>query len=136
MSKRKYLCKHCGKIAEEENHSCVGQERAKQNQNAKRRDYYRKNKESLKLLSTKKWLNLRKRIIDRDDHLCKRCYLKFNIINGDQLQVHHIKPRVYYPELTFEESNLITLCKTCNIQMGLEGIDFEWEPPEAETFNL
>lgn len=136
MSKRKYLCKHCGKIAEENNHKCDGQAKFKEKQNAKRRDYYQKNKESLKLLSTKKWINLRARIIDRDDHLCKRCYLKFNIINGDQLQVHHIKPRVYYPELTFEESNLITLCKTCNIQMGLEGIDFDWEPPEEVSFNM
>ncbi|WP_009968574.1 HNH endonuclease, partial [Bacillus subtilis] len=57
---------------------------------------------------------------------CQRCLIKYSIVNSSELQVHHIKPRIDYPELMFEESNLITLCKTCNLQLGTSGeLDFK-----------
>lgn len=135
MPERKTICRYCGKIADSK-HNCPGKEKARQESNARRREYRRKNIETLKPLESRKWRKLRLRIIARDNHICQRCYIKYNIINGDQLQVHHIKPRIYYPELTFEEDNIITLCKTCNIQLGLNGIDFDWEPPVDDSFNL
>lgn len=81
---------------------------------------------------TRKWRKFRLTIIDRDNKMCQRCYLKYGIINGEELQVHHIKPRIHFPELMFDEENVITLCKTCNVQLGLNGIDFTWEAPSME----
>lgn len=128
MSSRKTICRYCKKIIDESsNHVCKGTEQKRLNYNKQKREYYRKNKETQKPLTTKKWRTFRKVIINRDDHLCKRCYIKYGIINGDELQVHHIKPRIHYPELMFDEDNVVTLCKTCNVQLGLNGIDFEWE---------
>ena len=48
-------------------------------------------------------------------------------MNTRNLQVHHIKPRKEYPELMFEPDNLITTCKTCNLQMGTSGIGWDIE---------
>lgn len=96
------------------------------NRNEYQRKYYEKNKEILKPLTSGRWRKLRSLIIKRDKGCCQRCLIKFNIINGENLQVHHIKPRIEYPELMFEESNLITVCKTCNLQLGTDGkLDFE-----------
>lgn len=129
---RKTICKYCGKIVGQENHECPKKEREHQKYNASKREYYRKNKETLKPIMSKRWQKFRLHIIERDGRKCMRCYIKYGIINGKDLQVHHIKPRIYYPEKIFDEDNVITTCKTCNIQLGLEGIDFEWKPPENE----
>lgn len=32
----------------------------------------------------------------------------------ENLQVHHIKPVRYYPELVYEVSNLLVLCRSCH----------------------
>lgn len=135
MAERKTICRYCGKIAGSDHH-CSGMDKARQERNAKVSAMRRKNIESIKPLETQRWRKLRLRIIARDNHLCQRCYLKYEIINGDFLQVHHIKPRIYYPELTFDENNLITVCRTCNLQLGLDGIDFDWSPPVNDSFNL
>lgn len=129
---RKTICKYCNKIVDQENHKCPNKEMAHQEYNASKREYYRKNKETLKPIMSKRWQKFRLHIIERDGRKCMRCYIKYGTINGDNLQVHHIKPRIHFPEKIFDEDNVITVCKTCNIQLGLEGIDFEWEPPENE----
>lgn len=129
---RKTICKYCNKIVDQENHECPMREKAHQKYNASKREYYRKNKETLKPIMSKRWQKFRLHIIERDGRKCMRCYIKYGIINGENLQVHHIKPRIHFPEKIFDEDNVITVCKTCNIQLGLEGIDFEWEPPENE----
>lgn len=129
------ICSYCGKrIKFNEDCSC----KEKENRNEYQRNYYQKNKETLKPLSTKRWRNLRTIIIDRDNGHCQRCAIKFGIIETENLQVHHIKPRIEYPELMFEETNLITLCKTCNLQLGTdEQLDFEPnENLEDEDFNF
>lgn len=120
MSKKK-LCS-CGKLIDfNSDCSC----KKDKNRNEYQRNYYQKNKESLKPLSTVRWKKLRTLIISRDSGVCQRCLIKFGMINTENLQVHHIKPRIEFPELMFEESNLITVCKTCNLQLGLSGLDFE-----------
>lgn len=131
---RKKICNYCKKIIAENdtNHQCSGQEKARLERNKKRREYYSKNKETLKPLSTQRWRKFRKHIINRDGNMCLRCYIKYGIINSEELQAHHIKPRIYYPELMFEEDNVLTLCKTCNVQLGTNGIDFEWTPPNSD----
>lgn len=73
------------------------------------------------------WRKLRKKILRRDC-ICMRCYFKFNYVNISNLEVHHIKPRSKYPELEMESTNLITLCKKCNLELGTrEALDFEYE---------
>ena len=104
------------------------------NRNKYQRKYYEKNKEALRPLSTKRWRDIRKVIISRDGGYCQRCFIKYDIIETKNLQVHHIKPRIEYPELMFEETNLICICKTCNLQLGVdEELDFE---PNEKLFNV
>ncbi|MES9740933.1 HNH endonuclease [Priestia megaterium] len=78
------------------------------------------------------WRKLRKRIILRDGAFCRRCVAirntHINMYDTENLEVHHIKPRSEYPELELEPTNLVTLCKTCNLQLGTKTtLDFEFE---------
>ena len=132
MSMRKKICNGCGKMVDE-NHKCEVK-RLKYNEN--KRKYAKQNKDTQSELTTVRWRKFRLNIISRDNHLCQRCLIKYQIINAGELQVHHIKPRIFFPELMYDENNVITTCKTCNIQLGLEGIDFEWTPPKQEEYNL
>ena len=129
MASKKKICS-CGRmISFTETCSCKKNKNSKQLQ----KQYYEKNKEVMKPLSSARWRKLRSLIIKRDKGLCQRCFIKYGIINSEDLQVHHIKPRTKYPELMFEESNLITLCRTCNLQLGTnEKLDFE---PDIELDN-
>lgn len=71
------------------------------------------------------WIKLRKQIIYRDGAHCKRCYHKFGIINTSNLQVHHIIARSVNKALELEPTNLVTVCKTCNLQLGINGVDWD-----------
>ena len=134
---KKKICSSCGKrVPYSEKCKCDDKRRKIKNQYQK--NYYQKNKESLKLLTQKRWKDLRKVIINRDNGCCQRCLIKYGIIETSKLQVHHIKPRIDYPELMYEESNLITVCQTCNLQLGVSGkLDFEYKLlDETIKFNL
>lgn len=90
-----------------------------------------------RILRTKRWSDKRWHIIKRDNGLCQRCLIKYSIFTYDNLQVHHIKPRIKRPDLIFEDSNLICLCKTCNLQLGIkEELDFEWQQQEESKVLL
>lgn len=103
------------------------------NRNAYQREYYQRNKELLKPLRTKRWSNKREKIIKRDQYHCQRCARKYGVLNSNQLQVHHIKSRVDFPELMYDDSNLITVCKRCNLELGTSNkLDFDWQPPEIK----
>lgn len=89
------------------------------------------------LLNTYKWKKKRLQIIERDGGLCQRCLIKYNIINNEEIQVHHIKSRAKYPELTFDDDNLICICKTCNLQLGIKDVlDFDKNSLETIEYNL
>lgn len=82
--------------------------------------------------SSAAWRKLRLRIIVRDLGHCPRCVAmrntQVNITDTENLEVHHIKPRSKYPELELEPTNLVLLCKVCNLQLGTrETLDFEFE---------
>ncbi|QHE63105.1 HNH endonuclease [Rossellomorea vietnamensis] len=96
----------------------------------------KKDKDRNTVLTTRRWRKLRLNIIKRDNYHCQRCFIKYGVINseGNQLQVHHIKPRIKYPELVFEETNCVTLCKRCNLELGTkEHLDFDYEPQPFES---
>lgn len=128
---RKKVCNRCGKIVSGKCDCKAGsftEIRPSQNNEGK--------KES-SILNTSRWRKKRVEIIKRDSGYCQRCWIKYHIINDTEIQVHHIKSRYNYPELTFEDNNLITLCKTCNIQLGTnDKLDFRWEPPTIKDYTL
>ena len=122
---RKKICKYCQKLVDE-NHVC--HKKSNKQYNKYKRDYYKKNKEIVAPIMSYKWKKFRKFILERDDQMCQRCYAKYGIINSDELQAHHIKSRINYPELMYDENNVITVCKTCNLQLGTsDKLDFEWQ---------
>lgn len=78
------------------------------------------------------WQKKAKYIKKRDGHLCQRCKANGYITNT-QLEVHHIKSAINHIELFFVDSNLVTVCRTCNMQLGTKDmLDFSWSPPEIE----
>ncbi|AFH86493.1 HNH endonuclease [Bacillus anthracis] len=80
---------------------------------------------------------LRKRVIDRDAGHCQRCRIKFGLMNFDDLQCHHIKSWRDYPDLAYDELNLITICRHCNLDLGNSNkLDFFWETPEEISYFL
>lgn len=94
--------------------------------------------EEKKFFNSTRWKKLRKSVIKRDNEACQRCLIKNNFFTTDNLQVHNIKPRVKYkgvngyPDLRFDESNLVTLCQSCNTHLYIrEELDFNWEVPDG-----
>ncbi|WP_045522758.1 HNH endonuclease [Neobacillus niacini] len=86
-----------------------------------------------KFFNSIRWKKLRWGILDRDEGVCMRCLIKFNLIKTSTLEAHHIKSRKNYPELRWDESNLVTLCKSCNTELGTnDKLDFAFEPKEIE----
>lgn len=115
----KKYCMKCGKIHDVKEKCQIDTKRVS-TRNPLLDDHY------FEFLSTMEWRRKRKEIKIRDNGICLRCYFKFNKINTRDLQCHHIKPRSIYPELELDDSNLITLCKSCNTQIGTaEELDFE-----------
>ncbi|SDH73966.1 HNH endonuclease [Planococcus glaciei] len=90
--------------------------------------------EEAKFLKSARWRKLRLRIIKRDGGSCQRCLSKYNIVESSNLQVHHIKSRKNYSELRWDETNLVTLCRLCNTQLGTQDkLDFEFIVPSDEN---
>lgn len=59
-----------------------------------------------------KWLRKRNAILKRDEYLCRECkrYGKTTAATT----VHHVKRAGDYPELRFDNKNLISLCSKCH----------------------
>ena len=57
------------------------------------------------------------------------------VMCGDEetLHVHHIKTRRKAPDLTFSESNLITLCRSCHA--SIKGSESDWEELFTSVLN-
>jgi hypothetical protein len=51
----------------------------------------------------------RRAVYERDNYICQDCGVR-----GGKLEPHHIYSFANYPELRFEVSNGITLCKSCH----------------------
>lgn len=63
----------------------------------------------------KKW---RRRVFERDNFTCVICKEV-----GGELNAHHIKPYVDYPELRYDVNNGITLCEDCHIAVHRDELD-------------
>lgn len=61
---------------------------------------------------TIRWLAKRKKILNRDDHMCRECkrYGKTTAAST----VHHIIPMEERPDLKLEDKNLLSLCNNCH----------------------
>lgn len=102
-----------------------------------KRKEYMTTYETDQTLATYKWKKKRLQIIKRDNGLCQRCLIKYGILNSEDLEVHHIKSRKNYPELTFDDDNLLCLCSTCNLQLGTrDKLDFDKNEVRKIEYNL
>lgn len=59
-----------------------------------------------------RWKKKRNAILRRDRYKCVRC-ARYGI-SRQATEVHHIKPVDEYPELAFEDRNLLSLCHACH----------------------
>lgn len=68
------------------------------------------------------------------DLYCQRCaYFKNELVTEDKakLHVHHIKSFDDFPELAYDENNLVLVCQPCNNDLGKKNkLDFPFEPKE------
>lgn len=55
-----------------------------------------------------KWRKKASIIRKRDDYLCQSCKVR------EGTEVHHLNPVKSFPKLTYENKNLITLCRECH----------------------
>lgn len=62
-------------------------------------------------LESKQW---RLAVFARDGHQCQECGAKCGNGKGVHLHAHHIKSFAHHPELRFDISNGVTLCKECH----------------------
>lgn len=78
----------------------------------------RKRGEVERFRSSALWQRKRKKILDRDKHLCRVCldgkYVPKAITN-QRLEVHHIVPIVENEKLKLADDNLISICAFCHV---------------------
>lgn len=65
--------------------------------------------------NSKRWEDVRKRILRRDGYMCQECKRFGRMREGSH--VHHIFPAEHYEELRYKDWNLITLCQSCHNKM-------------------
>jgi len=66
-------------------------------------------KEAQKLYNTEEYKDWRVSVLQRDRFTCQLCGQQ-----GGKLEVHHIRPKYLFPELTLVIDNGCTLCKYCH----------------------
>lgn len=64
---------------------------------------------SKRLRSTKEYEDFRVTVFKRDDYTCQKCGVR-----GGTLEVDHVMPVVYFPEMMMDALNGQTLCITCH----------------------
>lgn len=70
-----------------------------------------KEKQGKDPVQSQRWKLLRKSVLERDAYTCRHC----GSTQGT-LHIDHVKPRYIWPELTWEPSNIVTLCKPCHLK--------------------
>jgi len=68
----------------------------------------------LKEYKCQEYKNFVNNVLKRDDYTCQYCGIKNGCGKNVDLQIHHIKSYAEYPNLRFDITNGITLCKECH----------------------
>lgn len=79
---------------------------------------YKRNKEAKQFYNSKAWGGARTLALKRDYYLCQECLKRKSIRVYDV--VHHIKPMLLFPKLSFTLDNLVCLCHACHSRMESE----------------
>lgn len=77
-------------------------------------DGFKNNKVSF--LSSQAWKDLRKKVVQTYGHKCMKC--GYEPSDKRKVNVDHIKPRKFYPDLALCFGNLQVLCAGCNKEKG------------------
>jgi hypothetical protein len=91
----------------------------------KPRTYFKNKREKHGCAEDIDWRNS---IFKRDNWTCQECKVK-----GGRLEAHHKKPFKKFPELRFELSNGITLCKECHKKTDSYGWQNYWKNHSRKT---
>ncbi len=62
--------------------------------------------------SDHRYVDWRKAVFERDKYTCQQCYQR-----GGRLQAHHLSSWSKYPDLRYEVSNGLTLCRDCHAKV-------------------
>ena len=68
-----------------------------------------KSRERAKFQNSVKWKKVRSAAFARDDYQCQICF-----ITDVNLNAHHMKRYIVYPELRLDVNNLLTVCEECH----------------------
>ena len=72
---------------------------------------------------TAKWTEVRRVVLERDEHRCQSCNGRHRSL---RLEVHHVVP-VSLGGAEFDADNLLTLCRDCHFALHRpREIDSEW----------
>lgn len=64
------------------------------------------------ILNSQRWKNKREKILKRDNYICQICKMYGKTTQAKI--VHHIKSFDDYPDLAFDDNNLLSLCEKCH----------------------
>jgi hypothetical protein len=100
-------CEKCGKILS--NHTQQGFCNSCRDRSGSKGSNYRGSHYSNRIYSTKEYLDWKLNVYERDNFTCKCCGS-----SGCKIDAHHIYPKSEFPDIVFDVSNGITLCKKCH----------------------
>lgn len=75
--------------------------------------------------SSRAWRKLREQKLNEYYAHCQRCFVNHGIFVTSNLEGHHIVSRKIDESLELEPENVVIVCKTCNLQLGQSGVDWD-----------
>jgi 5-methylcytosine-specific restriction protein A len=76
--------------------------------------FWKIDRTSIGFTETPEYRELRLKIFKRDNYQCQECKERGRKGKRIILDMHHIKSRKNYPDLSLDENNCITLCRDCH----------------------
>lgn len=68
----------------------------------------------IQFIETPEYKELRIRVLKRDDYSCQKCGARGKAGLRPKLEIHHLKSRKLFPELSLDERNCVVLCRECH----------------------